>query len=282
MCRSPLALTVRSMREWRARRSSIWSRKPMPVAIDDVPLPSRSTATSTSVSLVARLTLALRMPAGPRARALYQGRPDFATAAWRQRSGAGEGAPTALHRALISPRSSPRKRGLSLPISTRDPWVPASAGRTEWIGQPRSYSTAKADRPLLLAGRGGSPVFPFLFLPPSRGGWRAERRMFRITPGDPEAPGLTHQRMRPRLSTRHRGICPLSRFSVTGRRGPISSPLRGLTRRPLGGGITTPARKYRIPPHRCDVSRGRPSLDGTDGNIYPSENKSRTIFRAGR
>src|SRR5262249_9143857 len=39
----------------------------------------------------------------------------------------------------------------------------------------------------------------------------------RITPGDPEAPGLTHQsRMRPRLSTRHCGICPLSRFSVTG------------------------------------------------------------------
>src|SRR5262249_4335416 len=104
----------------------------------------------------------------------------------------------------------------------------------------------------------------------------------RITPGDPEAPGLTHQRMRPRLSTRHRGICPLSRFSVTGRRGPISSPLRGLTRRPLGGGTTPPARKYRIPPHRCDVSRGRPSVDGTDGNIYPSENKSRTIFRTGR
>src|SRR4051812_9975791 len=39
----------------------------------------------------------------------------------------------------------------------------------------------------------------------------------RITPGDPEAPGLTHQRrMRPRLSTRHRGICPLSRFSGAG------------------------------------------------------------------
>src|SRR5262249_30676750 len=121
-------LNVGTKGEWGGRRASIGSRKPMPVAIDDVPLPSRSTATSTSVSLVARLTLALRMPAGPRARALYQGRPDFATAAWRQRSGAGEGAPTALHRALISPRSSPCKRGPSLPISTCDPWVPASAG----------------------------------------------------------------------------------------------------------------------------------------------------------
>src|SRR6516164_2255710 len=34
MCRSPLALTVRSMREWRAKSSSMWSRKPMPVEID--------------------------------------------------------------------------------------------------------------------------------------------------------------------------------------------------------------------------------------------------------
>ena len=33
MCRSPLALTVMSMREWRASRSSMWSKKPMPVAI---------------------------------------------------------------------------------------------------------------------------------------------------------------------------------------------------------------------------------------------------------
>src|ERR1700691_3322271 len=33
----------------------------MPVAIEDAPVPSRSTATSTSVSLVVRLTDALRM-----------------------------------------------------------------------------------------------------------------------------------------------------------------------------------------------------------------------------
>src|SRR6266404_3158965 len=50
-----------SMREWRARRSSIWSRKPMPVEIADAPVPSRSIATSTSVSLVVRLTEPLRM-----------------------------------------------------------------------------------------------------------------------------------------------------------------------------------------------------------------------------
>src|SRR5262249_61756995 len=61
MCRSPLALTVRSMREWRSKRSSMWSRKPMPVAIDEAPVPSRSIVTSTSVSLVVRLTAPLRM-----------------------------------------------------------------------------------------------------------------------------------------------------------------------------------------------------------------------------
>src|SRR5882757_3998807 len=52
---------VRSMREWRASRSSIWSRKPIPVEIDDAPVPSRSIATSMSVSLVVRLTEPLRM-----------------------------------------------------------------------------------------------------------------------------------------------------------------------------------------------------------------------------
>src|SRR5262249_6424986 len=235
-------------------------------AIDDVPLPSRSTATSTSVSLVARLTLALRMPAGPRARALYQGRPDFATAAWRQRSGAGEGAPTALHRALISPRSSPCKRGPSLPISTCDPWVPASAG-TNGVDWPAVliFNSQSRSAPVVGWARGFARI-PISFLPPVEGDGAPKGACSGFRRNGPEARGLTHQRrMRPRLSTRHRGICPLSRFSVTGRRGPISSPLRGLTRRPLGGGITTPARKYRIPPHRCDVSRGRPSLDGTDG-----------------
>src|SRR6266851_288970 len=61
MCRSPFAFTVMSMRAWRASRSSMWSRKPMPVEIDDAPVPSRSIATSMSVSLVVRLTEPLRM-----------------------------------------------------------------------------------------------------------------------------------------------------------------------------------------------------------------------------
>ena len=37
----------------------MWSKKPMPVETLETPLPSRSTATSMSVSLVARLTDAL-------------------------------------------------------------------------------------------------------------------------------------------------------------------------------------------------------------------------------
>src|SRR5215468_10377733 len=53
-----------SMREWRASRSSIWSRKPMPVATLATPDPSRFTATSMSVSLVLRLRLAVRMQIG--------------------------------------------------------------------------------------------------------------------------------------------------------------------------------------------------------------------------
>src|SRR5665213_2821037 len=61
MCRSPLAFTVMSIRECRASRSSMWSKKPIPVATFEVPLPSRSTATSMSVSLVVRLTDALRL-----------------------------------------------------------------------------------------------------------------------------------------------------------------------------------------------------------------------------
>src|SRR5689334_13407263 len=39
----------------------MWSKKPMPVAICDAPVPSRFTATSTSVSLVFRCTAPLRI-----------------------------------------------------------------------------------------------------------------------------------------------------------------------------------------------------------------------------
>jgi len=45
----------------RAKRSSMWSRKPIPVAICARPLPSRSIATSTSVSLVLRATVPWRI-----------------------------------------------------------------------------------------------------------------------------------------------------------------------------------------------------------------------------
>src|ERR1700716_2909219 len=61
MWRSPTAFTAMSMRECRAKRSSIWSKKPIPVATLDTPDPSRSTVTSISVSLVLRLMVAVRM-----------------------------------------------------------------------------------------------------------------------------------------------------------------------------------------------------------------------------
>src|SRR5262249_31103471 len=99
------------------------------------------------------------------ARALYQGCPDFATAACRRRSRAG-GASTAL---AISRRSLPfvpAQAGTPVfPSARATPGSPLARGRTKWLVRPCSYSKAKADRPLLLAGRGGSPVFPSLSFP---------------------------------------------------------------------------------------------------------------------
>src|SRR5688572_17109660 len=62
--RSPLACTVRSRPPWRASWSSMWSRNGMPEASLASPVPSRSTATKTWVSLVSRWTSALRMVGG--------------------------------------------------------------------------------------------------------------------------------------------------------------------------------------------------------------------------
>src|SRR3954470_24719425 len=60
-CRSPSTFTSRSNSPWRANSSSMWSRKPTPVAIAALPVPSRARLTETSVSAVRRLTLAARM-----------------------------------------------------------------------------------------------------------------------------------------------------------------------------------------------------------------------------
>src|SRR5688572_5894320 len=62
--RSPFARTVRSSPPWRASWSSMWSRNGMPDSRLASPLPSRSTATKTWVSLVSRWTSALRMFGG--------------------------------------------------------------------------------------------------------------------------------------------------------------------------------------------------------------------------
>jgi len=60
MWRSPFASIVMSISEWRESWSSMWSKKPTPVRMVDFPVPSRSTETAISVSLVLRLTEALR------------------------------------------------------------------------------------------------------------------------------------------------------------------------------------------------------------------------------
>src|SRR5262249_43032448 len=85
--------------------------------------------------------------------------------ACRRRSRAG-GASTAL---AISRRSLlfvPAQAGTPVfPSARATPGSPLARGRTKWLVRPRSYSKTKADRPLLLAGRGASPVFPSLSFP---------------------------------------------------------------------------------------------------------------------
>src|SRR3990172_9373976 len=61
MCRSPVASTVRSIRPWRATCSSMCSRNGMPILSAQRPSPSRFTPTVICVSLVLRVTLALRV-----------------------------------------------------------------------------------------------------------------------------------------------------------------------------------------------------------------------------
>src|SRR5258706_10722 len=61
MCRSPFAEISRSNTPWRATCSSMWSRNGTPVAIFDLPFPSRLSLTPIFVSLVLRVTSDLRM-----------------------------------------------------------------------------------------------------------------------------------------------------------------------------------------------------------------------------
>ena len=61
MCRSPFAVTLMSMSEWRESWSSMWSKKPTPVEKLPFPVPSRSTVTVISVSFVLRSTRAVRI-----------------------------------------------------------------------------------------------------------------------------------------------------------------------------------------------------------------------------
>src|SRR5689334_7316869 len=61
MWRSPFADISRSNTPWRATCSSMWSRNGTPVAICDLPFPSRLSLTPIFVSFVLRVTSALRM-----------------------------------------------------------------------------------------------------------------------------------------------------------------------------------------------------------------------------
>src|SRR5437899_3688810 len=60
MCKSPSALTVRSTRPCLATCVNMWSKKPTPVAIFALPVPSRPSDRSIFVSEVLRRTVAVR------------------------------------------------------------------------------------------------------------------------------------------------------------------------------------------------------------------------------
>jgi len=122
--------------------------------------------------------------------------------------------------------------------------------------------TAKRNRPLSLSGRGGSPVVALFFRPPVEGDgaprWRPGY------PGCPVGSGLIETHLSPDapapLGAPRRY---LSAFAFLGARTMRGLLPASLLRGPLGGEVTTHAREYRIPPHPGDVSRGRPSMDGT-------------------
>src|SRR5262249_15247195 len=94
---------------------------------------------------------------------------------------------------------------------------------------------------------------------------------------DPEAPGLTHQsRMRPRLSTRHRGIRAICLLRVLDRPASVVRLTR-LSRSRPGTWLRLP--RPRVPhPAPPNMTPHDSALSGRDdGNIYNIENKSRTI-----
>ena len=62
---SPLAATVMSSSEGRASWSSMWSKKPTPVAQRLAPVPSSETVTVMLVSLVSRAIVAVRIGVSP-------------------------------------------------------------------------------------------------------------------------------------------------------------------------------------------------------------------------
>src|SRR6266508_3301997 len=88
--------------------------------------------------------------------------------------------------------------------------------------------------------------------------------------------------MRPRLPTRHRGIDPLSRLRRPDDAGPVV-PRSVCSGWPLGDGVTTPARKYRILFPSCGVPRRTPLAWNETayhiGEIHLKVNDSRPMLK---
>src|SRR5262245_6471709 len=88
--------------------------------------------------------------------------------------------------------------------------------------------------PAFKSGAEGCPLFPSIIPPQNEGGWRAARRMPRITRGASRLLGRVRnagpwrflREERPRLKARHRGILPLSRLRRPDLPGASSTPWR--------------------------------------------------------
>ncbi len=160
MCRSPLASTLMSNPPWRAKLSSMWSKKPMPVAIVDAPRPSRSSVTRILVSLVSRMTEAVRFDGHERST------PRAAARSLRE-TWAGGRSGRSPRRRPSDPSRPQSSSGLPRARPNRNPaayWSPAPVVSTTFSTGSASTQGSRAarqdHRALFAAGDGGDLTRP--------------------------------------------------------------------------------------------------------------------------
>ena len=192
------ACTSRSISAWRASWSSMWSKKPTPVRQECSPVPSRSMRTERSVSLVLRLTSALRTasasfgccaPAYTGAAVMFQARSMLAFCLARASARGEKPGEVADVHGYAEFRLGRRDRGAARPGHRRGR---ASASRR---APPRS--TARTDsRPSFGAEMGALGLLGDHGARGVRGGWPRLSRACRGGRGDRPGLGLGRAELR--------------------------------------------------------------------------------------